>query len=375
MLFQFDGYTAFIFSHSLIFVCSLFLLQFAISNNNKGMYYIAGAFALVTVAGVTTAMTMNDREYPMLTFVSGAFAVSSSFAMGLGLLFFSNLKTHLYKSEALVVATLWICTIALMYNLHTTRPEMWLTFALSKVVLFGMGIFFAAYMYHMERMPSAIVLAIAMVLLCGIHIFRVSLYFLDDPNRIIKTNIAFHITWLHLTLALVLCKLCFDRSNVTIKHLVDTDPLTQLHNRRSLEKEFKLRSNKYGSVLILDIDHFKSLNDKYGHTVGDAALTHVAKLIEGSVRQDDFVARYGGEEFVVLLENCSIEQASIVAEKIRRAVASNVFESDGVAITQTISGGIYTMENAEQELNDVIDQADTALYNAKETGRNRIVSY
>ena len=375
MLFELDRYTAFIFSYSLIFICFLFLLRFAISNNNKGMYYIAGAFALLTAAGASTAITLNHPEHTILTFFSGTLAVSSSFAMGLGLLFFSNLKSHLHKSEALLVATLWVCTIALMYSLHTARPAMWAIFAFSKVVLFGKGIFLAGYIYDKERISSAIVLAIVMALLCGIHILRVSIYFQDGTDRTLHTNLAFHTTWMHLMLTLALCELSYDRSRKRVKHLIDTDPLTQLHNRRSLEKEFKLHSKRYGAVLILDIDHFKHFNDNHGHTAGDAALIHVAKLIAGSVRKNDFVARYGGEEFVVLLENCSIEQSSIVAEKIRDTVASHSFECNGVLIPQTISGGIYTMKNAEHELKDAIDHADTALYNAKETGRNRIVSY
>lgn len=155
-----------------------------------------------------------------------------------------------------------------------------------------------------------------------------------------------------------------------------TDPLTGLPNRREFNQRLEERMSAWHrrrepfALLMIDVDHFKNLNDRHGHLVGDQVLATVARTIRGAVRVEDAVARYGGEEFAVLLPSITLDQAAIVAEKIREMISRTVIEHDAQSIHVTISGGlaaIVTGDTAES----IIQKADEALYAAKASGRNR----
>lgn len=123
---------------------------------------------------------------------------------------------------------------------------------------------------------------------------------------------------------------------------------------------------------MIDIDNFKNLNDKYGHHVGDIGIKHVATIISQSVRKMDIVGRYGGEEFVVVLSKTNLEQALILAEKIRMSIAQSSF-SDNHSVTVSIGLTECDTSTNSTTFNDLCQQADLALYKAKEEGRNRSV--
>ncbi len=161
------------------------------------------------------------------------------------------------------------------------------------------------------------------------------------------------------------------------KHLSETDALTKLNNRRCFEncfdKEFA-RAKRYGNKLsigIIDVDFFKKINDTYGHLCGDYILQEVAYNIVNNFRQTDFVFRYGGEEFTVILTETSAESAQIPFERLRKTIEEQVFKYDNKDIKVTISSGISS--NTElQDAWDMLDEADKALYKAKNNGRNRV---
>jgi diguanylate cyclase (GGDEF)-like protein len=156
------------------------------------------------------------------------------------------------------------------------------------------------------------------------------------------------------------------------------DPLTNLNNRRyfaeRIERElaFGARHAVPTSVLILDADHFKVVNDARGHSAGDAVLIELAAILVSRLRTEDLAARYGGEEFVVLLRNTPREGARIVAERLRAAVAAHVFEHGGSAFSVTVSIGCATTLGGRSG-DDLLIQADSCLYEAKRSGRNRVV--
>lgn len=159
-----------------------------------------------------------------------------------------------------------------------------------------------------------------------------------------------------------------------------TDPLTGLKNRRFteplVEKEWT-RFVRYGhafSLLFLDLDHFKRVNDIYGHAAGDVVLQTVAGIIGAHVRASDTLCRWGGEEFLILLPESTQDQACIIAEKIRRAVEEMVVTYDGQAIRLTISIGVATSTNSDHGYQALIDKTDDNLYQAKKQGRNRVIS-
>ncbi len=182
------------------------------------------------------------------------------------------------------------------------------------------------------------------------------------------------------TLEHLLCHLLYPLRNALRYHdalaSAYRDPLTGIGNRgaleRALDREIRL-ARRQGTPLALttcDVDHFKNINDTYGHAAGDRVLRCVARNISAALRGSDMVFRFGGEEFVVLLSNTDREGALHVAERIRSLVESNPCEWEGGEVHVTISLGVSTLHGDGQEL---FDDADRALYQAKAAGRNRVV--
>ncbi|MEY8878909.1 MAG: diguanylate cyclase [Leptothrix sp. (in: b-proteobacteria)] len=163
------------------------------------------------------------------------------------------------------------------------------------------------------------------------------------------------------------------------RHAINSDHLTGLANRRAffeaamLEMERWHRAPRPLALLMLDIDHFKQVNDRHGHPAGDAVLRHVAGLLAQEFRRIDIVARIGGEEFAVLLPSTDLAAASIAANRLRLAVAASPAQTDSGPIVCTLSGGLAMMSAETATLEALIKQADMALYAAKVGGRNRIM--
>ena len=161
-----------------------------------------------------------------------------------------------------------------------------------------------------------------------------------------------------------------------------TDPLTGLHNRRYMTNQVKAlcaRSRQGGqptSVLLIDIDHFKSVNDGYGHDVGDEVLKEFAVRLATNVRAIDLACRWGGEEFAVVMPDTSMEDAQRIADRIRRHVAGSPFHIGGEhePLAVTISIGVATTDGATDTPDAMIKRADAGLYEAKAGGRNRVVA-
>ena len=162
-----------------------------------------------------------------------------------------------------------------------------------------------------------------------------------------------------------------------LHELSNTDDLTKVANRRYIMEvmEFEVgRSHRYKTPLcaaLLDIDHFKSINDTYGHHVGDDVLKHVAKLYQEGMRKMDMVGRYGGEEFVLVLPHTHISAAKQVLERLRKTTEAQVFENM-LDRQVTVSIGLAELSDSEA-MDDFLKRADDVLYEAKRSGRNRIV--
>ncbi len=167
-------------------------------------------------------------------------------------------------------------------------------------------------------------------------------------------------------------------SNKQLNTLAATDPLTHIRNRRSFfdiaEKYYSIavRTKEPLSVMMIDIDYFKSVNDKYGHAVGDEVLKEFANVTKRQLRDSDLFARYGGEEFVIVLPNTGIEGAEKLADKIRHTIANHYLVTEKGEIQITISIGVSALNKQDTSLDDILSRADKALYRAKENGRNRI---
>jgi two-component system cell cycle response regulator len=161
-----------------------------------------------------------------------------------------------------------------------------------------------------------------------------------------------------------------------------TDALTGLHNRRYMESHLSTLVEQASgrgkplALMILDIDFFKSINDTYGHDAGDDVLREFAVRIRKSIRGIDLACRYGGEEFVIVMPETDLTVAGMVAERLRRSIASETFavNKGTKRIDVTISIGLATLDHKGEPVADVLKRADTALYRAKHDGRNRVVS-
>jgi diguanylate cyclase (GGDEF)-like protein len=157
-----------------------------------------------------------------------------------------------------------------------------------------------------------------------------------------------------------------------------TDPLTQANNRTSFDDSVKremslaARCAKSLSIIFLDIDHFKHINDHYGHDCGDFTLASIAKRIKENLRGSDMLFRIGGEEFVILLSDTNISGAELLAERIRSSIEHHTLVFDMETIKVTVSMGVSTLLK-DDAANTFIKRADAAMYKAKNTGRNRVV--
>ena len=160
-----------------------------------------------------------------------------------------------------------------------------------------------------------------------------------------------------------------------LKKLSVTDKLTGLYNRVKLEKELLRLMSEFQryktpcSVILIDIDHFKAINDKYGHLEGDNVLVKVAKILQNNTRKTDIVGRWGGEEFLILASNTTLDHAAVLAEKLRHTIEEASFGAVG---HKTISVGVSTFQET-LTTTEIIDKADQALYKAKNSGRNKVV--
>lgn len=158
------------------------------------------------------------------------------------------------------------------------------------------------------------------------------------------------------------------------------DPLTGVNNRAAMEEAMPrevglaLRHKMALSMLIIDLDHFKKINDGYGHAAGDCVLRSAAKLMQQALRTSDEMFRFGGEEFVIMLPATDIDGAMIVAERIRSAIASHPCVCGDDEITVTASIGVAKLDETDNQ-HSLFDKADTAVYRAKALGRNQVIRY
>lgn len=166
-----------------------------------------------------------------------------------------------------------------------------------------------------------------------------------------------------------------------LQKLSTTDPLTGLLNRRSFEEKLKRFYQRFRkeemtySAIALDLDHFKSINDQYGHQAGDIVLKKIGHLCSQFFYRDDLVARTGGEEFVIILKNQDLKSAMNRAELLRREIATIRIPLTQTELSFTASLGVAEVHSDDKTLHDIINQADKALYQAKESGRNRVCHF
>jgi diguanylate cyclase (GGDEF)-like protein len=179
----------------------------------------------------------------------------------------------------------------------------------------------------------------------------------------------------------LLCSLLYPLRNSLLYQdalqLAQKDPLTVICNRSALDEMMQRelsharRQNSTCAMLILDIDHFKSINDRYGHIIGDCALKGVANMMQACKRDGDLLFRYGGEEFIVLMRDTDKDGAMLLAERIRSRIETNSCNCSGADLSMTASLGVSILQENDSPVS-LFARADQALYSAKRNGRNRV---
>jgi diguanylate cyclase (GGDEF)-like protein len=208
---------------------------------------------------------------------------------------------------------------------------------------------------------------------------------LDDwPDLIVPAVFFFGACFVWLTFRLAL-NTALDIRRVTLLEKESiTDPLTGLYNRRYLDRRLKeefSRAKRYKtplSILLVDIDHFKSVNDTHGHQAGDLVLSYLAKLTLNAVRTSDIAARYGGEELLVIAPNTAESAAGALAERLRQHIENHELvltrdPGNRQVVRITVSVGVAVVDGEMEKAQQLVQQADEALYRAKKEGRNRVV--
>ncbi|WP_269533333.1 diguanylate cyclase [Chitinimonas sp. BJYL2] len=181
-------------------------------------------------------------------------------------------------------------------------------------------------------------------------------------------------------LALGVLLLIHERIAADLSFATRLDPLTQALNRRGFAEALRTENRRLirnwvpTSLLAIDIDHFKQINDRFGHAIGDKALQQFAQLVREELREVDVFARLGGEEFAIVLMHAPMEGAHVVAERLRKRAEDLVLQSAAGPVWFTISIGIASLGRHECELEPLLGEADKALYAAKQAGRNRVIA-
>ncbi len=192
------------------------------------------------------------------------------------------------------------------------------------------------------------------------------------------TVLSFEALLFTISIAFILLAMAKERTELRHRTAAMVDPLTGIANRRSFLQDAAQLAKRYAAnprptaVLLIDLDHFKSINDRFGHALGDRALEVFAEAARQSLRSSDLLGRLGGEEFAAVLSDTSREKAMMVAERIRETFAKAAREVDGRPVCATVSIGLVHCQDAGFDVAEQLAQADQALYFAKERGRNRV---
>lgn len=169
-----------------------------------------------------------------------------------------------------------------------------------------------------------------------------------------------------------------EERTMVLEQLSKTDPLTEVANRRALYERGDIelsraqRTNKDLTLILLDCDYFKNVNDQYGHQFGDELLKHVCKICNQEIRDIDFLGRYGGEEFIIILPDCDLNSGVEIAKRIQSSLAKNSIRIEDIEIHMTLSIGVCMLSDKHTNFEQLVNDADQSMYLAKNNGRNRI---
>lgn len=279
---------------------------------------------------------------------------------------YQNMKqAQLLKQMQSGLNLLWIALALLpalsMVRYHQYRPSLCASYSLlaGSIIVLGNGLIQQAW-----QQPSILLFPILLVVSSYLFYILFFSLFINRHNRQLQDQ-----------------QQLLQQENVALESAANLDGLTQIYNRRAYLKLFAReqarlqQEGSYFSVVIMDLDHFKNVNDQYGHKVGDEVLKMFATLLKNTIRKNDIVARWGGEEFVAIFPGTGGKEAAQVLDKVRRMLNEQVVETELGLLQVSVSIGVDEYTDSGLSAEDAIARADKALYEAKATGRNRICMY
>ncbi|WP_142849273.1 GGDEF domain-containing protein [Telmatospirillum sp. J64-1] len=368
--------------------------------------FAANAIILVVMAGAFFSAWRKQRDSTY--WISW---VAANLALSAALVIFMVVPAE----RAGLLITLANCLLVVGFGLRwraarqfTGRPAPWflvwgatiptaIFFAFPSIFGYGTAYFavniilavqsmFIAWEFQGEKqrdLPSSYGLICSYLLMGLSFAFRAAqgLFLNDEMGSYLPQDILLEI---HLLIAVVhtvsagafALSISYERAAISLRRIALQDPLTGLYNRRAFEGRLReVLEGQRGqglAIVLFDIDHFKAINDRYGHAAGDAALQRCAGVFLETLRQSDFVARIGGEEFAAILPDISAHDAYEVAERVRQSIEGCQISTKGTSFALTLSAGICHSVTDEHDVDELLRQADKNLYRAKETGRNRV---
>jgi diguanylate cyclase (GGDEF)-like protein len=383
-----DASTILVFGAVILGLGSLGLLVVRLTNHRlDGLGWLGGAFA---TGGLSALLLIVNAHSPTLDILAADLCVILSFSLlhlavleiatdhvsvppvDLALLVVMAVVDILYMSGH-GTGRLRISTISFLVTIQCAQIA-WLLYGEARNKVRSPAIFCATILSLFALFNLVRGLGVATGLLDRWHLTGDFLLTTFALYIAVALGLAFGFFWLTTT-----------KFSEQLEDAAGTDPLTRLYNRRTFlracEKELLLstRYNRTFSILMLDLDHFKTVNDRFGHPVGDAALLAVVECMQRSVRGIDVLARWGGEEFAALLPNSSPESAFLVAERMRANIAGielplpDLYPGDPVFVRLTASIGIASYHPSDS-IHSMLSRADRGLYLAKDLGRNRVLS-
>jgi len=339
--------------------------------------YLVIMFALIALAFVMFAARLFISEWLSLTFANALFLLSSYYARR-GFIFRLGQSQPSLKYSKLIwinVAALSIINTGVFYFYYDN-------FAIrATITSINIAIVFYSCLAKIPKKASAKSEGekIAQVAIASTVLFTPAsaIFFWFEQSFFLYMSTLMFTQAIAVT-ALVGAFLTLIMSDLIEDHYHNSvvDPLTGVYNRRFFEEQAQkvigFTQNSQNGIIVVDIDDFKYINDTYGHAVGDEVLVNFAKVVAKIVRSSDIVARFGGEEFVILQPSSNIDETQKLAERLCDEVSKCVIETQAGMVTVTASFGVSSL-SSPADLNKCLELADTAMYSAKATGKNRVV--
>lgn len=357
------------------FLLSLYFLR------QQQSYLYWGSSCLIFVLAQITATSRVFIDLPILThFIANLLIIAAPLAAVLGIHAYNNREKY-YLKRCLY---LLLATAMLLFPMFQLGFDQFVTTAiLAFSFLYAAN---ALRRLNVERIIHLVLLQLCFFIHSAIMFVQFGLlvmehfnYIKADISQVFAIILISHIIITTLT-AMIWPLLMFLESEQVLSDLANRDSLTGLLNRRAfitISNNYLEQANNSLSELcavMIDIDFFKRVNDKYGHETGDEALKWVANKIKSQLREHDLVARIGGEEFAVILPSTNQLQGENLSERIRLAINNDYFTFNDQRIKLTISVGIITHHSGSNNINELLAQADKGLYKAKVNGRNQVVT-